>query len=138
MFDAAAARRLMVDGQIRTADVTNPSLIEAMQEVPRELFVPPAMAAQAYRDGDLSLGDGRAMLRPIVIGKLIQGADVRLGDHVLDVGSGTGAYGCRGRGARRGRGFGAAGRSSACLDRSWAGHNREGTADSRLAGGGAL
>jgi len=90
MFDAAAARRLMVDGQIRTADVTNPSLIEAMQEVPRELFVPPAMAAQAYRDGDLSLGDGRAMLRPIVIGKLIQGADVRLGDHVLDVGCGTG------------------------------------------------
>jgi protein-L-isoaspartate(D-aspartate) O-methyltransferase len=90
MFDAAAARRLMVVGQIRTADVTNPSLIEAMQEVPRELFVPPAMAAQAYRDGDLSLGDGRAMLRPIVIGKLIQGADVRLGDHVLDVGCGTG------------------------------------------------
>ena len=90
MFDAAAARRHMVDGQIRTADVTNPSLIAAMQAVPRELFVPPAMADQAYRDGDVSLGDGRAMLRPIVLGKLIQGANVRSGDQVLVVGCGTG------------------------------------------------
>ena len=90
MFDAAAARRHMVDGQIRTADVTNPNLIAAMQTVPRELFVPPAMAAQAYRDGDVSLGQGRALLRPIVLGKLIQGADVRPGDQVLNIGCGTG------------------------------------------------
>jgi protein-L-isoaspartate(D-aspartate) O-methyltransferase len=90
MFDAAAARRHMVDGQIRTADVTNPNLIAAMQAVPRELFAPPALATQAYSDGDLSLGHGRALLRPIVLGKLIQGADVRPGDRVLDVGCGTG------------------------------------------------
>jgi protein-L-isoaspartate(D-aspartate) O-methyltransferase len=90
MFDAAAARRHMVDGQIRTADVTNPNLIAAMQAVPREAFVSPALAAQAYSDGDVSLGQGRALLRPAVLGKLIQGADVRPGDHVLDVGCGTG------------------------------------------------
>jgi protein-L-isoaspartate(D-aspartate) O-methyltransferase len=90
MFDAAAARRHMVDGQIRTADVTNPSLIAAMQTVPRELFVAPAMAAQAYRDGEISVGEGRALLRPIVLGKLIQGSDVRPGNHVLVVGCGTG------------------------------------------------
>jgi protein-L-isoaspartate(D-aspartate) O-methyltransferase len=90
MFDAAAARRHMVDGQIRTADVTSPNVIAAMQAVPRELFAPPALAAQAYSDGDVSLGQGRALLRPIVLGKLIQGADVRPGDRVLDVGCGTG------------------------------------------------
>ena len=90
MFDAATARRHMVDGQIRTADVTNPNLIAAMQAVARELFVPPAMVDQAYRDGDVSLGQGRALLRPIVLGKLIQGADVRQGDRVLDIGCGTG------------------------------------------------
>jgi protein-L-isoaspartate(D-aspartate) O-methyltransferase len=90
MFDAAAARRHMVDGQIRTADVTNPNLIAAMQAIPREAFVPAALASQAYRDGDMSLGHGRALLRPIVLGKLIQGADVRPGDQVLDIGCGTG------------------------------------------------
>ena len=90
MFDATAARGHMVDGQIRTADVTNPSLIAAMRAVPRELFVPPAQATLAYSDGDINLGQGRALLRPIVLGKLIQGADLRPGDQVLDIGCGTG------------------------------------------------
>lgn len=90
MFDAAAARRHMVDGQIRTADVTNLNLIAAMEAVPRELFVSPEMASQAYRDGDLSLGQGRALIRPIVLGKLLQATMVAAGDRVLDVGCGTG------------------------------------------------
>ncbi len=90
MFDAAAARRHMVDGQIRTADVTNPDLIAAVQAVPRELFVPPAMASQAYCDGDVSLGHGRALLRPIVLGKLLQGALIGASDRVLVVGCGAG------------------------------------------------
>jgi len=79
-----------VDGQIRTADVTNPSLIAAMQAVPREKFVAPDMADQAYRDGDVSIGYGRALVRPIVLGKLLQAANPRAGDQVLVVGCGTG------------------------------------------------
>jgi protein-L-isoaspartate(D-aspartate) O-methyltransferase len=90
MFDTAAARRLMVDGQIRTADVTNPDLIAAMLAVPRELFVPVALAGQAYLDGDLAIGDGRALLKPMVFAKLVQAAQVDAADRVLDVGCGTG------------------------------------------------
>jgi protein-L-isoaspartate(D-aspartate) O-methyltransferase len=90
MFDTAAARRMMVDGQVRTADVTNPDLIAAMLAVPRENFVPPALAGQAYSDGDLVVGDGRALLKPMVLAKLIQAAQLDPGDHVLDAGCGTG------------------------------------------------
>jgi protein-L-isoaspartate(D-aspartate) O-methyltransferase len=90
MFDAAAARRHMVDGQIRTANVTNPRLIAAMETVPRELFVAPPLATQAYCDGDIALGKGRALLRPMVLAKLIQGAVIRTSERVLDVGCGTG------------------------------------------------
>jgi protein-L-isoaspartate(D-aspartate) O-methyltransferase len=90
MFDTAAARRMMVDGQVRTADVTNPELIAAMLAVPREAFVPPALVGQAYLDGDIALGSGRALLKPMVFAKLIQAAHVGAGDHVLDVACGTG------------------------------------------------
>ena len=76
MFDTAAARRMMVDGQVRTADVTNPDLIAAMLAVPRELFVPPALTDQAYLDGDIALADGRVLLKPMVLAKLIQAAQV--------------------------------------------------------------
>ncbi len=90
MFDAAAARRLMVDCQIRTADVTDLDLQEAMLTLPREHFLPQSLAPLAYLDKDIPLGNGRAMLKPMVLAKLIQAAEVRRGDRVLDVGCGTG------------------------------------------------
>lgn len=90
MFDAATARRMMVDGQVRTADVTNLDLIDAMLAVPRERFVPPALADQAYIDNDIAIAQGRALLKPMVLAKLIQAANVGRADRVLDVGCGTG------------------------------------------------
>jgi len=90
MFDTVTARRMMVDGQVRTADVTDLDLIDAMLAVPREQFAPPAVAAQAYFDGDLPIGNGRALLKPMVLAKLLQVSHVRSDDHVLDVGCGTG------------------------------------------------
>jgi protein-L-isoaspartate(D-aspartate) O-methyltransferase len=90
MFDTATARRMMVDGQVRTADVTNLDLIAAMLAVPREHFVPPAIAGQAYLDSDITVGKGRALLKPMVLAKLIQAAQVSGADHVLDVGCATG------------------------------------------------
>jgi protein-L-isoaspartate(D-aspartate) O-methyltransferase len=90
MFDTVSARRMMVDCQVRTADVTDLDLIGAMLALPRERFVPAALAEQAYRDGDIAIGDGRVLLKPMVLAKLIQAAGVRGSDRVLDVGCGTG------------------------------------------------
>jgi protein-L-isoaspartate(D-aspartate) O-methyltransferase len=94
MTDFSAARRNMVDGQVRTADVTDLRLIAAMLEVPRERFVPPSATALAYLDLDLPVGEGalasRRLLKPMVLAKLIQAADVRATDRVLCVGCATG------------------------------------------------
>jgi protein-L-isoaspartate(D-aspartate) O-methyltransferase len=90
MFDSASARRMMVDGQVRTADVHNPDLLTAMLTIPRERFVPPSLAEQAYIDSDIEIAPGRVLLKPMVFAKLIEAADVDAGDRVLDVGCGLG------------------------------------------------
>jgi protein-L-isoaspartate(D-aspartate) O-methyltransferase len=90
MFDATTARRLMVDGQIRTADVTDAGLLDAMLMVPREKFLPPTLAPLAYADADIPVGKGRSMLRPMVLAKLLQAAPIQPGERLLDVGCATG------------------------------------------------
>ena len=77
MTDFATARRHMVDGQVRTADVTDLRIISAMMDIPREQFVPQASAGLAYLDLDLPVGDGaRRLLKPMVLAKLIHAADI--------------------------------------------------------------
>ena len=90
MTEFAAARRNMVDGQVRTADVTDPRIISAMLDVPREAFLPPAKAALAYLDLDVPLGNGRCLMKPMVLAKLIHAADLAATDRVLDAGCVTG------------------------------------------------
>lgn len=93
MLDFARARRMMVDGQVRTFDVRDPALLAAMEVIPREAFVPGGQEDLAYSDRDVVLdggGDRRAMLAPMVLARLIQGLEVGRGEKVLDVGCGFG------------------------------------------------
>ena len=94
MTDFAAARRMMVDGQVRTADVTDLRLLAAMLELPRERFFPDDKASLAYLDLDaLVSAPGqpvRRLLKPMVLSKLIQAAGIAASDHVLDVGCASG------------------------------------------------
>jgi protein-L-isoaspartate(D-aspartate) O-methyltransferase len=90
MTDFAAARRHMVDGQIRTADVTDLRIIAAMLEVPRERFMPPASVSLAYLDLDAPISATRRLLKPMVLAKLIQAVQIGATDRVLDAGCATG------------------------------------------------
>jgi len=94
MTDFAAARRMMVDGQVRTADVTDLRLLAAMLELPRERFFPDEKASLAYLDLDTPVSAPgqpvRRLLKPMVLAKLIQAAGIAATDHVLDVGCASG------------------------------------------------
>jgi protein-L-isoaspartate(D-aspartate) O-methyltransferase len=93
MTDFAAARRNMVDNQVRTQDVTDLRIVDALLAVPRERFLPPARAALAYLDYDVPLGDdptSRRLLKPMVLARLMQEAAPRPTDRVLDIAAGTG------------------------------------------------
>jgi protein-L-isoaspartate(D-aspartate) O-methyltransferase len=93
MVDFAQARRTMVDGQVRTSDVTDLRVIAALLDVARERFVPAARQAVAYLDRDVPVTDTsppRALIKPMVFGKLLQAAAIAATDRVLDVGCATG------------------------------------------------
>jgi protein-L-isoaspartate(D-aspartate) O-methyltransferase len=96
MIDFALARRMMVDGQVRTSDVTDLRIIAAMLELPRERFVSAADTDLAYLDTDVPAIQGtggeqvRHLLKPMVLAKLVQAAAVKPDDRVLDVGCATG------------------------------------------------
>lgn len=90
MADFAARRQNMVESQIRTNKVTHPALIAAMEEVPREQFVPKAKQGVAYVDEDIAIAPGRALMEPMVLARLLQAAEIRPSDVVLDIGCGTG------------------------------------------------
>ena len=90
MTDYAAARLNMVESQIRANNVTDPPVVDAFMSVPREMFVPKTMRGVAYVDEDLSLGDGRYLIEPMVLARLVQLGQVGPEDLVLDVGSATG------------------------------------------------
>ena len=88
--DYAGARDHMVDGQVRPNKVIDPRLIQAMRRLPRERFVPPALASRAYADEDVPLPNGRALMEPMVIARLVQALRARDGELALVVAAGAG------------------------------------------------
>ena len=90
MTDFAARRTVMVDTQVRPNDVTKFPIIEAMLNVPREQFVPISAREAAYVGGNVDLGQGRVVLEPRTLSKLLDALDVQPTDHVLVVGAGHG------------------------------------------------
>ncbi|MEM6824428.1 MAG: protein-L-isoaspartate O-methyltransferase [Pseudomonadota bacterium] len=90
MTDFASRRTMMVDTQVRPADVTKFPIIDAMLTVPRELFVPLAQREAAYLGDNLALGGGRVVLDPRTFAKMLDALNVGQDDVVLDIGTGLG------------------------------------------------
>jgi protein-L-isoaspartate(D-aspartate) O-methyltransferase len=89
-MDYAIARRRMIDSQVRTNDVPNLRVQEAMERIPRETFLPGELRDQAYVEREHAYSPGRRMLTARDFSKLVAVADPHPGDLVLDIACGSG------------------------------------------------
>jgi protein-L-isoaspartate(D-aspartate) O-methyltransferase len=88
--DFTAARRSMIENQLRPVGVTDRAVLEAMGSVPREHYLPEESRPLAYADRSVSLGDGRQLAAPEVLGQLLTQMAPHQGQRALVVGAGTG------------------------------------------------
>jgi protein-L-isoaspartate(D-aspartate) O-methyltransferase len=85
-----AARRAMVDRQLRGRDIADGRVLDAMARVPRELFVPETERDRAYADAALPIGHGQTISQPYMVARIAEALSLRPGEVVLDVGTGSG------------------------------------------------
>jgi protein-L-isoaspartate(D-aspartate) O-methyltransferase len=90
MTDVSATRHQMVEQQVRAWSVLDLRVLEVMDRIPREQFVPPAFRDVAYADMNVPLGHGQSMLAPKVEGRILQSLAIQPQDRVLEVGTGSG------------------------------------------------
>jgi protein-L-isoaspartate(D-aspartate) O-methyltransferase len=88
--DFIAARRRMVDEQLRGRDITDARVLAAMTAVPRHLFVPGDMRSFAYSDGPLPIGQGQTISQPYIVALMTQLLELKGYETVLEVGTGSG------------------------------------------------
>jgi protein-L-isoaspartate(D-aspartate) O-methyltransferase len=102
MLDLAAARRQMIEQQVRAWEVLDLAVLAVMERVPREEFVPAAYREVAFADLCVPLGHGQTMLAPKLEGRILQALAIQPDDHALEVGTGSGYFAaCLGGLARR-------------------------------------
>ena len=80
----------MVADQLRARGVTDRRVLDAMGAIPREVFVPASHQRQAYRDEALPIDAGQTISQPLMVAKMTEHLDVQPGDHVLEIGTGSG------------------------------------------------
>ena len=83
-------RRRMVDAQLRGRDIRSARVLDAMITIPRHLFVPQALRAEAYSDYPLPIGHGQTISQPYIVALMTQELDIAPGHRVLEIGTGSG------------------------------------------------
>ena len=71
-------------------EIDSPRVIDAMERVPREAFVPPELAERAYEDNPHPIGEGQTISQPFIVALMLAALEVRRSDEVLEVGAGSG------------------------------------------------
>jgi protein-L-isoaspartate(D-aspartate) O-methyltransferase len=89
-MNTETARRQMIEQQIRTWDVFDAVALKAFEGIPRDRFVPESCRNAAYADAEIPLGHGQCMLRPSIVGRMVQALAIKADDDVLEIGTGTG------------------------------------------------
>lgn len=86
----AVLRRAMVDDQIRKRGINSPRLLEVLARAPRHLFVPPDLAARAYEDRALGIGESQTISQPYMVAAMTDYLELFGGERVLEIGAGSG------------------------------------------------
>jgi protein-L-isoaspartate(D-aspartate) O-methyltransferase len=86
----AEERRWMVEDQLRARDIVDRRVLDAMERVPRELFVPPELRGRAYDDAALPIGEGQTISQPYMVARICEALALAGDESVLDVGTGSG------------------------------------------------
>jgi len=86
----AAERRVMVETQVAARGIRDPAVLEALRKVPRHLFVPAELQAEAYGDYPLPIGEGQTISQPYIVAFMTASLGLKRGDKVLEVGTGSG------------------------------------------------
>ncbi|MBS0395703.1 MAG: protein-L-isoaspartate O-methyltransferase [Proteobacteria bacterium] len=89
-MDFETARQQMITQQVRAWDVLDPAVLEVLGYVPRERFVPASYREVAFADAPIPLPGGQTMLAPKIHGRILQAVELRAGESVLEVGTGSG------------------------------------------------
>ena len=84
------AREQMIEQQVRAWDVLDERILRALRVVPRERFVPERWRELAFADTEIPLPCGKRMLRPMLVGKVLQALSIQPGEQVLEIGTGSG------------------------------------------------
>ncbi len=80
----------MIDSDLKARGITNQATLTAMSAVPREKFIPPSLANQAYADHPLPIGEGQTISQPYIVALMTQAIDPKKTDKVLEIGTGSG------------------------------------------------
>ena len=84
------ARFNMIEQQIRTWEVLDPTVLDLLQQIPRKAFVPEGYKGLAFADLEIPLGHGQSMLSPKLEARMLQALDLKNTDRVLEIGTGSG------------------------------------------------